>query len=127
MIVTTTSTIDGKPIQEYLGVVAGEAILGANLLKDISSNIRDIIGGRSGMYEQEVSIARDVAMKDLVARAKGMGANAIVGVDVDYETIDRQDSEGRVSTSMLMVSASGTAVRVAEGPAVGDSIKILDA
>jgi uncharacterized protein YbjQ (UPF0145 family) len=126
MIVTTTSTIDGKPIQEYLGVVAGEAILGANLLKDISSNIRDIIGGRSGMYEQEVSMARDVALKDLVARAKGMGANAVVGVDVDYESIDRQDSEGRTTSSMLMVTASGTAVRVAEGSVVRDSIKILD-
>jgi len=126
MIVTTTSTIDGKPIQEYLGVVAGEAILGANLLKDISSNIRDIIGGRSGMYEQEISQARDIALKDLAARAKGLGANAVVGVDVDYESIDRQDSEGRTNTSLLMVSASGTAVRIAEGPAVSDSIKILD-
>ena len=112
MIVTTTSTIDGKPIQEYLGVVAGEAILGANLLKDISSNIRDIIGGRSGMYEQEVSQAREIAITDLTARAKALGANAIVGVDVDYETIDRQDSEGRTTTSMLMVSVSGTAVRI---------------
>ncbi len=126
MIVTTTSTINGKPIQEYLGVVAGEAILGANLLKDISSNIRDIIGGRSGMYEQEVSQAREIAMKDLTTRAKALGANAIVGVDVDYETIDRQDSEGRTTTSMLMVSVSGTAVRVADGSAVSDNIKILD-
>lgn len=127
MITTTTSTIHGRPIQEYLGVVAGEAILGANILKDFSSNIRDIIGGRSGMYEQEVNRAREIAMKDLIARAKALGANAIVGVDVDYESIDRQNSEGKTTTSMLMVSVSGTAVRVAEQNAIDNTIRILDA
>lgn len=114
MIVTTSSTIDGKPIQEYLGVAAGEAIMGANMLKDISSNIRNIVGGRSGSYEQVISDARETAMNDLMERAKALGANAIVGVDIDYESIDRQDSQGSSSSSMLMVSVSGTAVRVAE-------------
>ena len=83
MIVTTSSTIDGKPIQEYLGVAAGEAIMGANMLKDISSNIRNIVGGRSGSYEQVISNARETAMNDLMERAKALGANAIVGVDID--------------------------------------------
>jgi uncharacterized protein YbjQ (UPF0145 family) len=115
MIVTTTETIDGQPIQEYLGVAAGEAILGANVLKDISSNIRDLVGGRSGSYEKVVNEARDIAMNDLIERAKDLGANAIVGIDVDYETIDRQTGDSKGSrTSMLMVSVSGTAVRVAE-------------
>ena len=111
MIVTTTATIDGKPIQEYLGVAAGEAIMGANALKDFSSGIRDLVGGRSGSYEQVVNKARTIAMNDLIERARDLGANAIVGVDVDYETIDRgKDS----SSSMLMVSVSGTAVRIAD-------------
>jgi uncharacterized protein YbjQ (UPF0145 family) len=111
MIITTTSTIDGRPIQEYLGVAAGEVILGANMFKDISASIRDIFGGRSGSYEETIVKAREIAMKDLVARAKALGANAIVGVDVNYETIDRGQDR---SSSMLMVSVSGTAVRVAE-------------
>lgn len=111
MIVTTTATIDGKPIQEYLGVAAGEAILGANVLKDISSGIRDLVGGRSGSYEKVISQAREIALNDLIERAKALGANAIVGVDVDYETIDRGQNQ---SSSMLMVSVSGTAVRVGE-------------
>lgn len=112
MILTTSSTIDGKPIQEYLGVAAGEAIMGANMLKDISSNIRNIVGGRSGSYEKVISEARDTAMNDLIERAKALGANAIVGVDIDYETIDRQSGDGGSSSSMLMVSVSGTAVRI---------------
>ena len=110
MIVTTTATIDGKPIQEYLGVAAGEAIMGANALKDFSSGIRNLVGGRSGAYEQVIDKAREIALNELVERAKALGANAIVGVDVDYETIDRGQNS---SSSMLMVSASGTAVRVA--------------
>jgi len=109
MIVTTTATINGKPIQEYLGVSAGEAIM-ANALKDFSSGIRNLVGGRSGAYEQVIDKAREIALNDLVERAKALGANAIVGVDVDYETIDRGQNS---SSSMLMVSASGTAVRVA--------------
>jgi len=111
MIVTTTATIDGKPIQEYLGVAAGEAIMGANALKDFSSGIRDLVGGRSGSYEQVINKARAIAMNDLIERAKDLGANAIVGVDVDYETIDRGKNN---NSSMLMVSVSGTAVRIAD-------------
>jgi uncharacterized protein YbjQ (UPF0145 family) len=111
MFITTTSTIDGHPIQEYLGVAAGEVILGANMFKDISASIRDIFGGRSGSYEETIVKAREIAMNDLVERAKALGANAIVGVDIDYETIDRGQDGG---SSMLMVSVSGTAVRVAE-------------
>ena len=114
MILTTSSTIDGKLIQKYLGVAAGEAILGANVFKDISSNIRDLIGGRSGMYEKEISAARDIAMSELIERAKALGANAIVGVDIDYESIDRGSGGGGSTSSLLMVSVSGTAVRVAD-------------
>ena len=115
MIVTTTATINGHPIQEYLGVAAGEAIMGANVLRDISSSARDLVGGRSGSYEKVVNKARDIAMNDLIERAKELGANAIVGIDMDYESIDRQTGSGKSSTtSMLMVSVSGTAVRIAE-------------
>jgi uncharacterized protein YbjQ (UPF0145 family) len=111
MIITTTATIDGKPIQEYLGVAAGEAIMGANILKDISAGIRNLVGGRSGSYEKTIATAREIALNDLIERAKALGANAIVGVDVDYETIDRGEDN---SSSMLMVSVSGTAVRIAD-------------
>ena len=111
MIITTTATIDGKPIQEYLGVAAGEAIMGANVFKDFSAGIRDLVGGRSGSYEKIIDEAREIALNDLAERAKELGANAIVGVDIDYETIDRGQNN---SSSMLLVSASGTAVRVAE-------------
>ncbi len=112
MIITTTSTIDGHRIEEYLGVAAGEVILGANMFKDISSSFRDIFGGRSGSYEDVVVKAREAALADLVARCEKLGANAIVGLDIDYETIDRRNSEGGSSSSMMMVSASGTAVRI---------------
>ena len=98
-------------IKEYLGVVAGEAIMGANAFKDFSAGIRDIVGGCSSSYEKVIQQAREIAMQDLIARAQALGANAIVGVDVDHESIDRgRDS----SSSMLMVSTSGTAVRVAK-------------
>jgi len=110
MVVTTTSTIHGRPIQEYLGVASGEVILGANMFKDISASFRDIFGGRSGSYEEVVIQARDIAMADLVARAEALGANALVGVDIDYESIDRGTDN---KSSMLMVSVSGTAVRIA--------------
>lgn len=113
MIITTSSTIDGKPIQEYLGVASGEAIMGTNILRDFSASIRDLVGGRSGSYEQVINDARKIAMNELIERAQELGANAIVGVDVDYETIDRQSGNGNSGTSMLMVSVSGTAVRVA--------------
>lgn len=103
MIVTTTPSLEGHPIEEYLGVVTGEAILGAHIGRDILASFTDIVGGRSAEYEQEVQKARRIAMDEMVARAKDRGGNAVVGVDIDYEVI---------RDGMLMVSASGTVVRV---------------
>ncbi len=103
MILTTTPTIDGKRIVEYKGVVTGEAILGANLFKDFFAGIRDIVGGRAGMYEKELGRARQVAFDELSSEAETLGANAVVGIDLDYEVIG-------ANGSMLMVSVSGTAV-----------------
>ncbi|MEJ3959518.1 heavy metal-binding domain-containing protein [Brachymonas sp. G13] len=105
MIVTTTPSIDGKRITQYCGVVAGEAILGANVFKDLFAGLRDIVGGRSGMYERELQKARDIAMLELQERAQALGANAVVGIDLDYEVMGQ-------GNGMLMVSASGTAVVV---------------
>lgn len=105
MIVTTTPSIEGKRITRYCGVVAGEAILGANLFKDLFAGVRDIVGGRSGMYERELQKARDIAMLELQERAQALGANAVVGIDLDYEVMGQ-------GNGMLMVSASGTAVVV---------------
>jgi uncharacterized protein YbjQ (UPF0145 family) len=102
MIVTTTPTVEGRPVAEYLGVVVGEAILGANVFRDVFAGIRDIVGGRSGAYEATLSEARETALRELQERASERGANAVVGVDLDYEVIN----------NMLMVSASGTAVRL---------------
>ncbi|MEN1938742.1 heavy metal-binding domain-containing protein [Paenibacillus sp. 102] len=103
MIVTTTSTIQGKEIIEYIDIVNGEAIMGANIVRDLFASVRDIVGGRSGAYESKLKEARDIAMEEMKALAKQKGANAIVGVDVDYEV---------VRDGMLMVAVSGTAVRV---------------
>jgi uncharacterized protein YbjQ (UPF0145 family) len=103
MIITTTPSIDGRRITRYLGVVAGEAILGANAFKDLFAGIRDLVGGRSATYERELQRARDIAMAELAEKAKELGANAVVGVDLDYEVLGQ-------SNGMLMVSASGTAV-----------------
>ena len=103
MIVTTTPSVEGRRIKQYLGVVTGEAILGANVFKDIFAGIRDIIGGRSASYERELRKARDIALAEIEQAAADLGANALVGVDLDYETVGGQGS-------MLMVSASGTAV-----------------
>lgn len=108
MMTTTTPGIDGYEITEYLGIVTGEAILGANIFKDLFAGIRDIVGGRSAAYEQELRRARQIALDEMQAEAERLSANAIVGVDLDYETL--QIGQGG---SMLMVSASGTAVRVA--------------
>jgi uncharacterized protein YbjQ (UPF0145 family) len=105
MIVTTTPSIDGRRITRYCGVVAGEAILGANLFKDLFAGIRDLVGGRSATYERELQRARDIAMEELRQRAQELGANAVVGVDLDYEVLGQ-------GNGMLMVSASGTAVVV---------------
>ena len=100
MIITTTPSVEGRRITDYRGVVVGEAILGANVFRDIFAGTTDIIGGRSGAYEQELGRARAVALQELEERAAAVGANAVVGVDLDYEVIN----------NMLMVSASGTAV-----------------
>lgn len=105
MIITTTPGIDGKRITRYCGVVAGEAILGANLFKDLFAGIRDLVGGRSATYERELQRARDIALRELEERAAAAGANAVVGVDLDYEVLGQKNG-------MLMVSASGTAVVV---------------
>ena len=103
MIVTTTPSVEGRRITRYCGVVAGEAILGANLFKDLFAGIRDLVGGRSATYERELQRARDIAMGELQQRAQELGANAVVGVDLDYEVLGQ-------GNGMLMVSASGTAV-----------------
>ena len=103
MLITTTNTIENQPIRDYKGMVNGEAILGANVFKDFFAGIRDIVGGRSGAYESELQKARDIAIEEMVEQARRMGANAVVGVDVDYETVGQNGS-------MLMVAASGTAV-----------------
>lgn len=103
MIVTTTPQIEGRRISRYCGVVAGEAILGANLFKDLFAGIRDLVGGRSATYEKELQRARDIALTELQERATALGANAVVGVDLDYEVLGQ-------GNGMLMVSASGTAV-----------------
>jgi uncharacterized protein YbjQ (UPF0145 family) len=105
VIASTTPTLEGKPIQDYLGIVTGEVIVGANLFRDLFANIRDIVGGRSGSYERILADARNQAIEELQAEAASRGANAVVGVDLDYEVIGDRGS-------MLMVSASGTAVRV---------------
>jgi uncharacterized protein YbjQ (UPF0145 family) len=107
MIVTTTPTVEGRRITAYHGVVVGEAILGANVFRDVFAGITDIIGGRSGAYEKSLMEARSVALGELEHRAREMGGNAVVGVDLDYEVIGKNGS-------MLMVSASGTAVTLAD-------------
>ena len=100
MIVTTTPSVEGRSISAYHGIVVGEAILGANVVRDLFAGITDILGGRSGAYEEELGKARTVALEEMEERARATGANAVVGVDLDYEVIN----------NMLMVSASGTAV-----------------
>jgi uncharacterized protein YbjQ (UPF0145 family) len=105
MIITTTPTVEGKSISDYLGIVTGEAIMGANLFKDLFANIRDMVGGRSAAYERELQNARDIALAEMGERASRIGANAVVGVDLDYEVLGQ-------SNGMLMVSVSGTAVRL---------------
>ena len=103
MILTTTPQLEGKPIKEYRGIVTGEAIVGANIFKDFFAGIRDIVGGRSAAYEQELQKAREIAFQEIEAAAQKVGANAVVGVDIDYEVVGQNGS-------MLMVSVSGTAV-----------------
>ncbi|HUE88126.1 MAG TPA: heavy metal-binding domain-containing protein [Vicinamibacterales bacterium] len=103
MLLTTTSVIDGKQIVKYHGLVTGEAILGANIFRDLFAGIRDIVGGRSAAYEKELRRAKDLAIEEMTAQAQASGANAVIGIDLDYETVGQ-------GGSMLMVSASGTAV-----------------
>ncbi len=102
MLVTTTNTIDGKKAVKYHGLVSGEAILGANIFRDLFAGIRDIVGGRSASYEKELRHAKEIALEEMQQQARSLGANAIIGVDLDYETVG--------NGTMLMVSASGTAV-----------------
>ena len=104
MIMTTTPAVEGRPVGDYLGIVTGEAILGANIFKDLFAGIRDIVGGRSGAYEQELNKARQIAMQEMEEAATRLGADAVIGIDLDYETVGQG--------SMLMVTASGTAVRL---------------
>ncbi|MDA3858817.1 MAG: heavy metal-binding domain-containing protein [Roseovarius sp.] len=101
MILTTTNSVEGRPITDYRGIVVGEAIMGANVFRDFFAQITDVVGGRSGAYESKLQDAREVALQELEQRAAALGATAVVGVDLDYEV---------VGDSMLMVSASGTAV-----------------
>ena len=105
VLVSTTPSIEGKKITSYRGIVTGEAILGANIFKDLFAGIRDIVGGRSATYERELRRAREMAMAEVMQSAAELGANAVVGVDIDYETVG-------TNASMLMVTVSGTAVVV---------------
>lgn len=105
MLLTTTSTLEGKEIIEYLGVVTGETIIGANIVKDLFAGIRDIVGGRAGAYENVLRQAKEAALKEMSQQAAKIGANAVIAIDLDYETIGS-------GNTMLMVAASGTAVRI---------------
>lgn len=103
MLVTTTPNIEGKQIVKYIGLVNGEAIIGANIVRDVLAGIRDVVGGRSGAYEQGLREAKSIAIREMMDQAQRLGANAVIGVDLDFETIGGNGS-------MLMVSANGTAV-----------------
>lgn len=105
MIVTTTQSVEGRRITEYCGIVTGEAILGANVFRDLFAGIRDIVGGRSGAYEKSLREARETALAEMEQEAARLGGDAVVGVDLDYEVVGKDNG-------MLMVSASGTAVRL---------------
>jgi uncharacterized protein YbjQ (UPF0145 family) len=107
MIVTTTDSLQGQEIVQYYGIVSGEAILGTNIFRDFFAGIRDIVGGRSGAYEKSLREAKDTALREMTESAKAMGANAVIGVDLDYETISIGEGGG-----MMMVAASGTAVKI---------------
>ena len=107
MIITTTDGIEGRSVARYLGVVSGDAVMGTNVFRDLFAGLRDIVGGRSGAYEKELKRAKTLAMEEMIEEAEGLGADAIVGIDLDYEHVG---GDGR---SMLMVSANGTAVKLA--------------
>ena len=103
MLMSTTTILEGRPVSQYLGVVTGEAIIGANIFRDLFATVRDIVGGRSGTYEKALAEAREVALGEMQARAQALGANAVIGIDVDYEVLG-------TNNGMLMVAVSGTAV-----------------
>ncbi|HXG55912.1 MAG TPA: heavy metal-binding domain-containing protein [Vicinamibacterales bacterium] len=103
MLMTTTTVLEGKPVSRYLGIVTGEAIIGANVFRDLFASVRDIVGGRSATYERGLAEARKVAMEEMEKRATELGANAVIGIDLDYEVLGQNNG-------MLMVSVSGTAV-----------------
>ena len=103
MIITTTDGIEGRPVTQYLGLVSGDAVVGANIFRDLFARVRDIVGGRAGGYEKALAGAKDAALEDLAEQAAALGADAVIGVDLDYES---------VGDSMLMVSANGTAVKL---------------
>ena len=105
MILSTTNNIDGKPVKDYLGIVTGETIIGANIVKDVFASIRDIVGGRSGSYERVLREAKDTALKEMTENAEKLNADAVIGIDLDYETVGNRGG-------MLMVTASGTAVNL---------------
>ena len=105
MILSTTNNIEGRPVKNYLGIVTGETIIGANILKDFFAGIRDIVGGRSGSYERVLREAKDTALKEMKENATRLGADAVLGIDLDYETVGKRGG-------MLMVTASGTAVKL---------------
>jgi uncharacterized protein YbjQ (UPF0145 family) len=105
MLMSTTTVIEGRPVSRYLGVVTGEAIIGANIFRDLFASIRDVVGGRSATYEKALGEARDLALKEMQTRAEALGANGVIGIDLDYEVLGQ-------SNGMLMVSVSGTAVVV---------------
>ena len=105
MILSTTNTIEGKPVNDYLGIVTGETIIGANIFKDFFASIRDIVGGRSGSYERVLREAKDTALKEMKEETIKLNANAVIGIDLDYETVGKNGG-------MLMVTASGTAVKL---------------
>ncbi len=105
MILTTTPTVEGRPIRQYLGIVTGEAILGTNVIRDFFAGIRDIVGGRSASYEKELRRGRDIALQEIEEEARKIGADAVVAIDLDYETVGQ-------GGSMLMVTISGTAVKL---------------
>ena len=105
MLLTTTPTIEGKPVRDYRGIVTGEAIMGANILKDIMAAVRDVVGGRAGAYEKALRSARQDALREMAQHAESLDADAVIGVDLDYEVLGR-------AGSMLMVNASGTAVKL---------------
>lgn len=105
MMLSTTNTIEGSPVKDYLGIVTGETIIGANIFKDFFASIRDIVGGRSGSYERVLREAKDTALKEMTENASKLGASAVIGIDLDYETVGKNGG-------MLMVTASGTAVKL---------------